>query len=235
MPSRPHGPPRRAPRPAPAAAPVGPLDDAELDTLQARLDAVPAPLEPLDLAMVDGLLCAVLVQPAPPPPERWLPFVTDIDGRPLPKGFDAAPLHALVLRRHAELAAAIAERRWFDPWVLEVESGDEDEWSEEEAVHAAVYPWVAGFATGFETFPGLAQAADEEDLLEPLALLYRHLDADDIEDDAALRVAIDAEEPAADLADAVEGLVRATLLLADLAAPDAAPPATRPPRRPSRR
>jgi uncharacterized protein len=240
MPSRPHRPPRRA---SPAASPVAavgrPLDEDELETLQSLLDAVPAPLEPLDLSMLDGFLCAVLVQPAPVGAARWLPFVTDIDGRALPQGFDASAMQSLVLRRHAELDAAIAARRWFDPWVFEVdgdaagdgdEPGDGAEADDDASVHAAVYPWVAGFATGFETFPALSQAAEDE-LLEPLALLYRHLDPDDIEDGDPLRDVIEAAEPAVDLADAVEGLVRATLLLADLAGR----PAPRPSHAPSQR
>jgi uncharacterized protein len=248
MAARPHRPPPRAPRPTPAAAPAPrALDERELEALQTLLEAVPAPLEPLDVSMLDGFLCAVLVQPAPPPASRWLPFVTDIEGRPLPPGFDAAPLHALVLRRHAELAAAIAARRWFDPWVFEPDAdggegidADAPADDDEASVRAAVYPWVAGFATAFETFPALSQAPDDE-LLEPLALLYRHLDPDDIEegeDGQALREAIEAEEPAADLADAVEGLVRATLLLADVAGrPGPAPsaPSGRAPRGSRRR
>ena len=77
------------------------------------------------------------------------------------------------------------------------------------------YPWVAGFAAALETFPGLL-AADEDVLTGPLALLYRHLDADDLEDADALLAEIETLEPPADLAAAVEELVRATLLLADV-------------------
>lgn len=248
MPSRSHPPPRRAPPAASTRAVGRPLDQSEIDELQARLEAVPPPFEPLDASMVDGFLCAVLVRPTPLAASRWLPFVTDIEGRPLPAGFDAAQLHALVLRRHAELDAAIAARRWFDPWVFEVEADEAD--AEHEglpegeregdpgtvdaaAVRAAVYPWVAGFATAFETFPAAAQAADAE-LLEPLALLYRHLDPDDLEPGDAMHGAIEAGEPVADLADAVEGLVRATLLLADVAGRPAAARPPGPPRRPRR-
>jgi len=77
------------------------------------------------------------------------------------------------------------------------------------------YSWVAGFAAALETFPGLL-AADEELLTGPLALLYRHLDVDDLEDAEALLAEIETLEPPADLAAAVEELVRATLLLADV-------------------
>src|SRR6476659_1560994 len=76
-------------------------------------------------------------------------------------------------------------------------------------------PWVAGLAAALETFPGLL-AANEVALTGPLALLYRHLDADDLEDADALLAEIDSLEPPADLAAAVEELVRASLLLADV-------------------
>ena len=78
------------------------------------------------------------------------------------------------------------------------------------------YPWVAGFAAALETFPALL-GNDESVLLEPLALLYRHLDPEDLDDADTLLAEIEALEPPADLAAAVEELVRATLLLADVA------------------
>jgi len=188
------------------------LSERELETLQALLDAVPAPLEPLDVSALDGFLCGVLVQPARIPPARWLAHVTDADGRPLPRGWDPAPLQALVKRRHAELEAAIGRRRWFDPWVFEV-----DEAGEGDPVRAAVFPWVAGVATAFELFPGTMQLSPEA-TLEPLALLYQHVDADDLEDADELLAEIESLEPPADLTEAVEQLVRAILLLADAAA-----------------
>ena len=46
------------PPPGPA-----PLTDADLDTLQDLLAAVPAPLEPLDVMALDGFLCGVILQP----------------------------------------------------------------------------------------------------------------------------------------------------------------------------
>lgn len=213
---RPPGAPRRrnvarGTRPAPPAAP---FSDREIDALQALLDAVPAPLEPLDVVSLDGYLCGVLVQPERVLPARWLAYVSDGDGRPLPAGFDPAPLHALVRRRHAELDAAIARRQWFDPWVFE--SGDAAE--QDDAIREAVLPWVAGIAAAFELFPGVMRLPPEE-TLEPLALLYRHLDAEDLDDADELLAEIETLEPVADMAEAVEGLVRATLLLADAAQP----------------
>ena len=159
------------------------------------------------------------------PAERWLPFVTDIEGRALPTGCDARPLLALIRRRHAELAEAIARRQWFDPWVFELEN--EAGAAPPAQVIEAVVPWVAGFAVAMEQFPGLMRLGAPA-MLEPLALLYRHLDADDLEDADALLAEIESLEPPADLAQTVEELVRATLLLADVSLPRAEPPA--PPR-----
>ena len=192
------------------AAPAS-LSDREIDELQRLLDAVPAPLEPLDVSSLDGFLCGVLVQPQRLPSSRWLGCVTDHEGRPLPAGCDASRLHALVRRRYAELDAAIGRRQWFDPWVF----APEDPGAE---ARQAVYPWVAGVVTAFELFPGVL-ALPATSTLEPLALLYRHLDPEDLEDADALLAEIETLEPVADLEEAVEGLVRAILLLADLTRP----------------
>ena len=256
--SGPSSPPsRRAPnapaRPARSAAPrdAQPLSEREFDELQALLDRVPAPLEGLDTSMLDGYLCGVLLQPRPVPVSRWLPHVTDVDGRALPPHFDAVRLHALVLRRHAELDAAIQRRVWFDPWVFELSAADAaddtvgrafadggradtdadadtdtDTDTDTESGDAgpidAVYPWVAGFATALELFPDL-MALDAAALTEPLALVYRHLAPDDLEDADDLLAEIESLEPPQDLSESVEGLVRATLLLADISRPVPAP------------
>jgi uncharacterized protein len=220
--------PTRGPRRTGTTA-AAPLDDRDIDALQALLDELPAPLEPLDVTMLDGFLCGVLVQPDEIPVSHWFPHVCDADGRALPARFNATRLHALVMRRHHELRDAIRRRSWFDPWVFELDAAGD---APAESGLDAVYPWVAGFATAIELFPALMQR-DPGVLTEPLALLYRHLDPQDLEDADALLEEIDALEPPADLSEAVEGLVRATLLLADVAQPSVSPAARRraPPRR----
>lgn len=234
-----------SPRPPPRAAPllVRALSERELDELQTLIDHVPAPLEALDVSMIDGYLCGVLVQPRRISVARWLPHVTDVDGRALPPKFDAARLHALVLRRHAELDDAIQRRQWFDPWVFELADteppaglADDDDDDDDPGPGSidAVYPWVAGFATALELFPDL-MALDAKALTEPLALVYRHLAPDDLEDADDLLAEIESLEPPQDLGEAVEELVRATLLLADVARPLPAPgpsPGRAPARRP---
>jgi uncharacterized protein len=190
------------------------MTDADLAALQALLDALPAPLEPLDVSMLDGYLVGVLLQPRAVPPERWLRHVADVEGRAAPAGVSLEPLRALVLRRHAELNTAIAQRQWFDPWVYQL---DDDATAAE-----TVMPWVAGFATAMELFPGLMEMSDPA-LMEPLAMLYAHLDPDDLEDAEELLAEIDTLEPPRDLAEAVETLVRSSLLLADVSRPQRPP------------
>jgi uncharacterized protein len=225
MPARRNRPPQIGAQRPPAEAPR-PLDAQAPEALQAVLDRVPAPLEPLDVSALDGFLCGLLLQPQRVPEERWLAYVTDTEARPVPAGFDAAALHQLVRRRHAELDAAIAQRRWFDPWVFEFDEGEPVTPSQQ------VAPWVAGFALAQEVFPALMQSSQRV-LTRPLALLYRHLDPDDLEDADELLEEIESLEPATDLAEAVEDLVQATLLLADVARPRAVAP-RRGPRAPGR-
>ena len=199
-----------------------PADDEAALALDRLLAAVPAPLEPMDASMADGYLCGVLLQARPVPPARWLPLVTDLGGRPLPRGFDAAALHTALQRRYAELDAAIAARQWFDPWIFAVDEAGADV--------AAVAPWVAGFAAAMELFPALFER-DEPALTQAFALVFRHVDAADLEDADALLAEIEELEPPADLPAAVEELVRAVLLLPDVSRPVAARPPAAPPRR----
>ncbi len=184
-------------------------DGALLDELEALLDALPPPMEPLDISALDGFLVGVLLQPQPVPAARWLRHLHDAEARPAPAGLDLRRLHALATQRHAALAAAIDARQWFDPWVFELADATPAE---------AVLPWVAGFAAAMELFPGVLKLPPEH-TLEPLATLYMHFDADDLEDADELQAEIETLEPAADLAEAVEGLVRSTLQLADVARP----------------
>lgn len=185
------------------------LSEADLERLQALLDALPAPLEPLDVSMLDGYLCGVLLQPEAVPLAAWLPPILDSEGRPTPARVDDELL-ALLRRRHKELNVAIAGRQWFDPWIFELD--DEADPSE------TVLPWVAGFAHALDAHPALMRLP-EEPLLEPLAAIYLHLDPDDLEDADALLEEIESLEPPADLEEAVEGLVSAVLMLADVSRP----------------
>ena len=205
--SNPPAPPARSVPQPPA---TGPLSEAELDTLQALLDSLPATLEPLDTVMIDGYLCGVLLQPQAVPEARWLAHIADVDGRKPPSRFDFALMRALVHRRYVELNQAISQRQWFDPWVYQLD--------EAATPSETVLPWVAGFATAVDAFTQLMDRHEGE-LLEPLATLYRHLDPDDLEDADALLAEIETLAPPETLVEAVEDLVRSVLLMADVSRP----------------
>lgn len=190
------------------------LSEADLERLQALLDALPAPLEPLDVSMLDGYLCGVLLQPEPVPLSAWLPPLLDMNWEPPAQGNAPArvddELVGLLRRRHKELNVAIAGRQWFDPWIFELDEAEDPS--------EAVLPWVAGFAHALDAHPALMRLP-EEPLLEPLAAIYLHLDPDDLEDADALLEEIESLEPPTDLEQAVEGLVSAVLMLADVSRP----------------
>lgn len=192
-------------------------DDADPEALQRALDALAAPAEPLDVVMTDGFVCALQLHPQPLPASQWQRWVLDIEGR-MVTGPAADAARSLLQSRADALHRAIAQRRWFDPWIFELVDDERLERDEGGALADALMPWAAGFALGIErfglSFPGPRQAADE-----PLALIYRFLDADDWPDVAAIGAAIDELEPPETLDDAVEDLVRAVLLLADLTGP----------------
>jgi uncharacterized protein len=187
-----------------------PLNDADLARLEALLDALPAPMQPLDVCALDGYLCGVLLQPRRPGPAIWLPGVWDVEGHALPAGTAMQELQGLVQRRHAELDRAISTRQWFDPWIYQLD-GDA-------SPSDCALPWVAGFAAAMEAFPDVMASPDPA-LIEPLALIFMHFDAEDLEDADALLEVIETLEPASDLGEAVQDLVRALMLIADVTRP----------------
>jgi uncharacterized protein len=197
-----------------------PLNDADIERLESLLDTLPEPLQPLDVCALDGYLCGVLLQPQRPPPARWLPLVTDIEGRAVPASTAVQELQALVLRRHAELDRAIADRQWFDPWIYQLDDAAEAAQAGDAPASPSecVLPWVAGFAAAMEAFPALMAMSNPE-LVEPLALLFMHFDAEDLEDADALLAVIETLEPASDLGEAVQDTVRALMLIADVTRP----------------
>ena len=198
-----------------AAAAAQPLAEHEIAELQSLLDDVPAPLEPLDVSALDGFLCGVLVQPQTVAPARWLRFVTDVEGRPLPAGFDARPLACARAPARGRAAARDRAARLVRPVDLRARARKRRATRAPPRARASC-PGSAVAPPRWKRFPALL-GSDDDALTAPLALLYRHVDTDTLDDAEALRDEIEMLEPPADLAAAVEELVRATLLLADIA------------------
>jgi uncharacterized protein len=199
----------------------------------------------------------VLLQPRPVAEQRWWQAWVDLaattaDGaapaRPGQSGTAGMGTHPLqrlrplAVARHAELQAAISGRRWFDPWVLdsvvdpvsssENEPGEHDDLDDDgmpDTVHDTMYLWAAGFIEAMAQFDDLLELADPA-AAEPQALICQFLDRDELEDADALWELVDTFEPPQTLAEAVECVVRATLLLADITQPR--PPSPRGGQRP---
>ena len=168
-----------------AAAAVD-LSQDEIGELDALLAAIPEPLEPLDAVMLDGFLCGVVVQPVLLEVDDWLPYVFDAGGHrwgEAEPGPEQRRARALVLRRHAALNRALAERGDFDPVLLEPSPDDagEQERAAADPVGAMLSPWVAGFEQALHLFPAL----DELDDPQVRAALERVLAFAPAEDDAA--------------------------------------------------
>lgn len=220
-----------SPRPAAAAGHEGVQAAADpADAVESLVEALDPALEALPAPMWDGFLVGVLLQRRPVAAAAWWAagFAASAPARSL-QSAALAPLRAALESRHAGLEAAITGRQWFDPWVFapapEATSADEE--PEPAAVRDTVFPWVAGFAHAMASFEDLGDLGLDA-LDEPLALLYQHLDPDDLEDADELLALIDELEPPRDLDEAVEQLVRASLLIADVSRPaacaGAAPP-----------
>jgi uncharacterized protein len=182
-------------------------NEVDPESVQTLLDALPGSLEAPDVVMLDGFLCGVILRPAALVPGEWMPFALDVEGRAPPRSPAIAAAQRAVSRRHAALHGAIERRQWFDPWIYELDAdappGD------------AVFPWVAGFAMAAQRWP-LPLDRRTPTAREVLALLYQYLDPSDWPEAAELTPEIELIEPPAALGEAVEDLVRATLLLADL-------------------
>lgn len=203
--------------------PSSPLSDDDIAELGQCLDSIAEPFEPLDISALDGYLCGVLLQPRPVAAADWLRWVCDSEqGKPV-AGPAARRIGELAQRRHAELDRAIATRQWFDPWVFEFDEEEGDDGAADLPPAALVQPWVAGFSMATQRFPDLLATADPA-LVEPLAVLYAVFDPEDLEDADGLRELIETLEPPADLAEAVEDLVRSVLLMADVSRPRAPAP-----------
>lgn len=95
------------------ASPNAPLNEAELDELEALLDSEPFADQAMGLDQIQAMLCAVLSGPEPLPPERWLPeALGPLAGQ---ETRDACRLRELVLRLHDQLLADLTGQEGVSP------------------------------------------------------------------------------------------------------------------------
>lgn len=151
-----------------------PLTDAEIETLEAGLEAID-PDDSMAVEELDGFLAALACCPEPVPREEWLPLVVGDSprGRAALAG-DAAALLALVERHRVAVAAMLHEGEGFAPVLAHDEDG-----------RAWGNAWAIGFARGMALRPDAWAPLDDDaalaDALEPVMRLVADagLDADD--------------------------------------------------------
>jgi uncharacterized protein len=185
-------------------------DDVAL-RLQEALDELPDGIDALDPSAIDGFLVGLVLQGVPA--ARGFALLLDPEQTAAPdlRLPAVARVQTLVAARWRQLDRAIQARQWFDPWVYAPEA-------EDAPASQACAPWAAGFALAMHHFPRLMEV-DATLTVEALALIYAHFDAGDLEEADELLEHIAALEPAATLEEAIEDLVSATLLLADVVRP----------------
>jgi uncharacterized protein len=205
-----------------------PLSDAEFERLDAWIDALPAERDPLDVAMLDGFMTGVLLSREVVLPSRWLPIAFDArEGESLFPG-DAAEVEEilrLVMRHYNTLAAHIAAREPFEPYVIDVRRDDGGELTDEQKF-AGLWPWAAGFARAVAKFPLVDDDAEEgRDIDAALVHILRHV-PDDPDDTSELareladeKREIAAAFPLDDIDHAVDEVVESVMEIADITRP----------------
>ena len=81
---------------------TAPLSLDEIETLGELLASTPEPAVPMEPDMLDGYLTAIALMKKPPRIDRWLAFVTDINGR---TASSCAPSRRTIARLHPERKA----------------------------------------------------------------------------------------------------------------------------------
>jgi uncharacterized protein len=161
-----------------------PLTDAEIETLEAGLEAID-PDDSMAVEELDGFLSALACCPEPVPREEWLPLVVGDSPRgraALAGAGDDAALLALVERHRVAVAAMLHEGEGFAPVLAHDEDG-----------RAWGNAWAIGFARGMALRPDAWAPLDDDDAfadaLEPVMRLVADAGLDAQDDD-------DGDEPA---------------------------------------
>ena len=159
-----------------------PLDEDELDELDAFLGSEAVGKEAMDVSMLDGFLTALAVGPSNLPPALWLPAIWG-EGVSWPSERVAERMRALVLRHANGILLQLREEpENFDPllWERELDGKRVTEIGE----------WCSGFVQGMaldiENWQPLLDSDEADDLLFPILLYGTEEGAKQLEGDATL-------------------------------------------------
>lgn len=135
-----------------------PLSLDEIELLGELLARVPDEFSAMEPDMLDGFLTALTLMKNPPPQADWLPYVFDEGANPrakLPEP-DQSRLKKLILRRGAEIEAAVLAEKPIDPILFDFDEETGEELSGEASL-AALTPFADGFAAACALWPELVK------------------------------------------------------------------------------
>lgn len=150
-----------------------PLSEAELDELEALLEAAPFADQAMGLDQIQAMLCAVASGPAPLPPSRWLPeALGPVAGADEAVG---ARLVALVLRLYQQIRADLQRQVGVAPILYPLDAQGE---ALDYATWADAYLFGASLAEPAWQVAAGAHRDDLAELLEAFFLLNGMLKED---------------------------------------------------------
>ncbi len=172
---------------------TAPLSLDEIETLGELLASTPEPAVPMEPDMLDGYLTAIALMKKPPRIDRWLAFVTDING--VSRAHCPDELRHLVLRRGAQLQDSILKEKPIDPILFTDEESDD--------MFADIRPFSDGFLFACCHWPELLENKTRAVQAALVGILrYANIEKED-EVSHSLLASIDTEIPFANLDEAL--------------------------------
>lgn len=135
-----------------------PLSLDEIEMLGELLARIPDEFSAMEPDMLDGFLTALTLMKNPPPQSEWLPYVFDEGANPRAKLLepDQSRLKKLILRRGAEIEAAVLAEKPIDPILFDFDEETGEELTGEASL-AALTPFADGFAAACALWPELVK------------------------------------------------------------------------------
>lgn len=135
-----------------------PLSLEEIELLGELLARIPDEFSAMEPDMLDGFLTALTLMKHPPEQADWLPYVFDEGANPRAKLAepDQSRLKKLILRRGAEIEAAVLAEKPIDPILFDFDEETGKELAGEASL-AALTPFADGFAAACALWPELVQ------------------------------------------------------------------------------
>jgi len=156
-----------------------PLNDEELDELDAFLGSDGVSEEAMDISTLDGFLAAIALNPEFILPSQWLPWVWDMEEGAETPMFETAEqanrISGLLLRHYNSVQESISEGH-FAPLMYTLQQEDGSEFYDAEG-------WSMGFMLGVELFKDIWLPVIEEpsEWLAPVILLGTEAGWDELE------------------------------------------------------